>query len=453
MVKLSHEFFEKNKTSLKEKPELTSKLPNKHSKKLEEVKPINLEEPVSETPVVTQDEIPFVTHQTSEPKKLSSVEQLKAKLAKLNNPVPEVPEVTADVPEVTDVTVDATEYTPEVSLDVTDVAEVTEVPADVSEIIEYTPEVSLDVPSVPEVTEYTPEVTDSHVETSVYSALSVIEFNLASDIIPSTTSFTESELLDTRKIQFVDDDGNPISFVDADGNPVTMVKQTLTREEQDLLSTAKEDAEANPVVPNILPSKKSIKNKLTKKGVLTGVLACVAVLLIGGVTYGISQNKPEAKTEVTAKPSTSSTENLSYTEQLEEKLKTIAEKTGITEHKVEIQDVGGGYLLGTTTYYPDDEEKRYTDYTLTKPENKVETASNETVTKIEEALKASLPTINETITIKDGVNLKMETYQTGDTYVTILLSDETPFAYVTSDAELNMVNHVTTYYVSDIAAS
>ena len=432
MVKLSHEFFEKNKTSLKEKPELTSKLPNKHSKKLEEVKPINLEEPVSETPGVTQDEIPFVTHQTSELKKLSSVEQLKAKLAKLNNPVPEVTEVTADVTEVTDVT---------------------EVPADVSEIIEYTPEVSLDAPSVPEVTEYTPEVTDSHVETSVDSALSVREFNLASDIIPATTSFIESELMDTRKIQFVDDDGNPISFVDADGNPVTQVKQTLTREEQELLSTAKEDAEANPVVPNILPSKKSIKNKLTKKGVLMGVLACVAVLLIGGVTYAITHNKQEAKTEVTAKSSSSSTENLSHTEQLEEKLKTIAEKTGIKEHKVEIQDVGGGYLLGTTTYYPDNEEKRYTDYTLTKPDNKVETTSNETVTKIEEALKASLPTINETITIKDGINLKMETYQTGDTYVTILLSDDTPFAYVTSDAELNMVNHVTTYYVSDITAS
>ena len=47
----------------------------------------------------------------------------------------------------------------------------------------------------------------------------------------------------------------------------------------------------------------------------------------------------------------------------------------------------------------------------------------------------------------------METYQTGDTYVTILLSDKTPFAYVTSDAGLNMVNHVTTYYVSDIMAS
>lgn len=419
MVKLSHEFFEKNKTSLKEKPELTSKLPNKHSKKLEEVKPINLEEPVSETPGVTQDEIPFVTHQTSEPKKLSSVEQLKAKLAKLNNPVPEV----------------------------------TEVPADVSEIIEYTPEVSLDAPSVPEVTEYTPEVTDSHVEISVDSALSVREFNLASDIIPATTSFTESDLMDTRKIQFVDDYGNPISFVDADSNPVTMIKHTLTTEEQELLSTAKEDAEVNPVVPNILPSKKSIKNKLTKKGVLTGVLACVAVLLIGGVTYAITHNKQEAKTEVTAKSSSSSTENLSYTEQLEQKLKTIAEKTGINEHKVEIQDVGGGYLLGTTTYYPDDEEKRYTDYTLTKPEKKVETASNETVTKIEEALKASLPTINETIKIKDGVNLKMETYQTGDTYVTILLSDDTPFAYVASDAELNMVNHVTTYYVSDIAAS
>ena len=448
MVKLSHEFFEKNKTSLKEKPELTSKLHNKHSKKLEEVRPINLEEPVSEAPVVAQDEIPFVTHQMSEPKKLSSVEQLKAKLAKLNNQVPEVPEATVDVPDVTEVpevTVDATEYTPEGSLDVTDV---TEVPADLSEVIGYTPEVSLDVPEVTDVTEVV-DVRESPVETSVDSALSVREFN-------PTEPFSETtpELMDTRKIQFVDD-GNPITFVDADGNPVTMVKQTLTTEEQELLATAKEDVEANPVVPNILPSKKSIKNKLTKKGVLMGVLACVAVLLIGGVTYAITHNKQEAKTEVTAKSSSSSssTETLSYTEQLDEKLKTIAEKTGIKEHKVEIQDVGGGYLLGTTTYYPDDEEKRYTDYTLTKPENKVETTSNETVTKIEEALKASLPSINETITIKDGVNLKTETYQTGDTYVTILLSDETPFAYVTSDAELNMVNHVTTYYVSDIAAS
>ena len=449
MVKLSHEFFEKNKTSLKEKPELTSKLHNKHSKKLEEVRPINLEEPVSEAPVVAQDEIPFVTHQMSEPKKLSSVEQLKAKLAKLNNQVPEVPEATVDVPDVTEVpevTVDATEYTPEGSLDITDV---TEVPADLSEVIGYTPEVSLDVPEVTDVTEVV-DVRESPVETSVDSALSIREFN-------PTEPFSETtpELMDTRKIQFVDDDGNPITFVDADGNPVTMVKQTLTTEEQELLATAKEDVEANPVVPNILPSKKSIKNKRTKKGVLMGVLACVAVLLIGGVTYAITHNKQEAKTEVTAKSSTSSlsTENLSYTEQLEQKLKTIAEKTGINEHKVEIQDVGGGYLLGTTTYYPDDGEKRYTDYTLTKPEKKVETASNETVTKIEEALKASLPTINETIKIKDGVNLKMETYQTGDTYVTILLSDETPFAYVTSDAELNMVNHVTTYYVSDIAAS
>ena len=447
MVKLSHEFFEKNKTSLKEKPELTSKLPNKHSKKLEEVRPINLDEPVSEIPVVTQDETPFVTHQTSEPKKLSSVEQLKAKLAKLNNPVPEVPEVT-DVPVVTEVpdVINGTEGTHTIDVtEVPEVTEVTEVPDLTTDVPEYTPEVSLDVPEVTEVI----DVQDSPVETSVDSALSIREFNP----ITETTSFTESELMDTRKIQFVDDDGNPITVVDADGNPVTMVKQTLTREEQDLLSTAKEDAEANPVVPNILPSKKSIKNKLTKKGVLTGVLACVAVLLIGGVTYAITHNKQEAKTEVTAKSSSSSTENLSYTEQLEQKLKTIAEKTGIKEHKVEIQDVGGGYLLGTTTYYPDDEEKRYTDYTLTKPEKKVETASNETVTKIEEALKASLPTINETITIKDGVNLKIETYQTGDTYVTILLSDETPFAYVTSDAELNMVNHVTTYYVSDIAAS
>lgn len=446
MVKLSHEFFEKNKTSLKEKPELTSKLHNKHSKKLEEVRPINLEEPVSEAPVVAQDEIPFVTHQMSEPKKLSSVEQLKAKLAKQNNQVPEVPEATVDVPDVTEVpevTVDATEYTPEGSLDVTDV----------TEVIGYTPEVSLDVPEVTDVTEVV-DVRESPVETSVDSALSVREFN-------PTEPFSETtpELMDTRKIQFVDDDGNPITFVDADGNPVTMVKQTLTTEEQELLATAKEDAEANPVVPNILPSKKSIKNKLTKKGVLMGVLACVAVLLIGGVTYAITHNKQEAKTEVTAKSSSSSssssssTETLSYTEQLDEKLKTIAEKTGIKEHNVEIQDVGGGYLLGTTTYYPDDEEKRYTDYTLTKPENKVETTSNETVTKIEEALKASLPTINETITIKDGVNLKMETYQTGDTYVTILLSDKTPFAYVTSDAGLNMVNHVTTYYVSDIMAS
>ena len=47
----------------------------------------------------------------------------------------------------------------------------------------------------------------------------------------------------------------------------------------------------------------------------------------------------------------------------------------------------------------------------------------------------------------------METYKLDDgTYSTILLYDKKPFAYVTSDAELNMVNHATTYYVKDVAA-
>ena len=197
-----------------------------------------------------------------------------------------------------------------------------------------------------------------------------------------------------------------------------------------------------------------------KPVIISGVVGLIAVAILGAFvafrTSNSSTNNNKPSTSVSTNKSSSassSSKSLSYEDALKEKLDKEA-STSKTEHKVDISNVGGGYLLGMVTYYPNDASKSYIDYSLTKPEHSVDVVKDETSEKIENELKSKLPTINDTIKVKDKDKLTMETYKLDDgTYSTILLYDKKPFAYVTSDAELNMVNHVTTYYVSDVAAS
>ena len=192
-----------------------------------------------------------------------------------------------------------------------------------------------------------------------------------------------------------------------------------------------------------------------RKGVIVGGIVALLLILIGVttvVTINMMHNKPAVTKTTKTKTSSSSSKVVDPVEQLTQNLKTEAEKSGI-ETNVEVSQIGGGYLLGAVTYYPNDATKSYVDYSITKPEKTSELVSDEISEKIEKALKEKLPTINDTLKIKDKSKLTMETYKLDDgTYSTVLLYDKKPFAYVTSDAELNMVNHATTYYVKDVAA-
>ena len=218
-----------------------------------------------------------------------------------------------------------------------------------------------------------------------------------------------------------------------------------------------------PEDPNNIDDSKlsdTVKWYNRKPVIISGVVGLIAVAILGAFvasrTSNSSTNNNKPSTSVSTNKSSSassSSKSLSYEDALKEKLDKEA-STSKTEHKVDISNVGGGYLLGMVTYYPNDASKSYIDYSLTKPEHSVDVVKDETSEKIETELKSKLPTINDTIKVKDKDKLTMETYKLDDgTYSTILLYDKKPFAYVTSDAELNMVNHVTTYYVSDVAAS
>ena len=217
-----------------------------------------------------------------------------------------------------------------------------------------------------------------------------------------------------------------------------------------------------PEDPNNIDDSKlsdTVKWYKRKPVIISGVVGLIAVAILGAFVASrtsnssTNNNKPSTSVSSNKSSSASSSKSLSYEDALKEKLDKEA-STSKTEHKVDISNVGGGYLLGMVTYYPNDASKSYIDYSLTKPEHSVDVVKDETSEKIETELKSKLPTINDTIKVKDKDKLTMETYKLDDgTYSTILLYDKKPFAYVTSDAELNMVNHVTTYYVSDVAAS
>lgn len=147
-------------------------------------------------------------------------------------------------------------------------------------------------------------------------------------------------------------------------------------------------------------------------------------------------------------PSTSSSKkSLSIEEQL-----TATAKGMDAPYKVDVEDLVGGYKLGKITYYPDNEAKRYTDASLHAPEKAEATDTSDAAKAITDELSKDLPTINSTIKVKDKDKVSFETYAKDDGYITILLYNKKPFGYVTTDKDGYKTNHVTTFYVSDVAA-
>ena len=133
-------------------------------------------------------------------------------------------------------------------------------------------------------------------------------------------------------------------------------------------------------------------------------------------------------------------------EKLEDSVKSVNTPT-----KVATEELFGGYILGSTTYYPDDPQKLYIDFTIKSPKEKQPQAYDETALKILKTLKSTLPKINDTIEVKDKSKVTMEIYKQKSEYQTILLYDGVPFAYVSTDKDLVSTNHVTGEYISKVA--
>ena len=185
---------------------------------------------------------------------------------------------------------------------------------------------------------------------------------------------------------------------------------------------------------------------------LAGILLAISIYFYKKTPKNVEhqeQPKQEVKEEVKQEEKTED-DSKSEKEKLQSKLEDSVKSIN-TPTKVATEDLFGGYILGSTTYYPDDPQKLYIDFTIKAPKETQPQADDETALKILKTLKSTLPKINETIEVKDKSKVTMEIYKQKSEYQTILLYDGKPFAYVSTDKDLVSTNHVTGEYVSKVA--
>ena len=205
---------------------------------------------------------------------------------------------------------------------------------------------------------------------------------------------------------------------------------------------------AGDTLPDIEYETESFKDKLKITPIKIFILVAVilsAIFITIGLYFMNLTKANNQKEEATQK-----VENVSTKEDLKENLEQSTKSINAPT-KVTTENLLGNYLLGATTYYPDDPKKLYIDFTIKAPKEKVKQADDETAKKILETFKSTLPKINDTIEVKDASKVTMEIYTDSKIYQTILLYDGKPFAYINTDKNLISTNHITSEYVVSVA--
>ena len=290
-----------------------------------------------------------------------------------------------------------------------------------------------------------------------------------SDAVPEAVSSEVENTLDDVSNDVVEDAS---SDTVADASSDTVADDSDDTEEDDSDATAELidgetliDSSDLPIFddqePALVKKPKFVERAIAvakrKPGLIVTVCGIALVAALIGVaamtpsskksTPSSSANAKVVKSLAKSSSTASSKKSLSIEEQL-----TATAKGMDAPYKVEVEDLVGGYKLGKITYYPDNEAKRYTDASLHAPEKAEATDTSDTAKAITDELSKDLPTINSTIKVKDKDKVSFETYAKDDGYVTILLYNKKPFGYVTTDKDGYKTNHVTTFYVSDVAA-
>lgn len=274
-----------------------------------------------------------------------------------------------------------------------------------------------------------------------------------SDAVPEAVSSEVEDTLEDASSDIVEDDSSDIVEDDSDDKAELIDGVTLIDSSD--LPTFDDQEPALVKKPKFV--ERAIAVAKRKPGLIVTVCGIALVAALIGVaamspsskksTPSSSANAKVVKSLVKSSSTSSSKKSLSIEEQL-----TATAKGMDAPYKVEVEDLVAGYKLGKITYYPDNEAKRYTDASLHAPEKAEATDTSDTAKSITDELSKDLPTINSTIKVKDKDKVSFETYAKDDGYITILLYNKKPFGYVTTDKDGYKTNHVTTFYVSDVAA-
>ena len=168
-------------------------------------------------------------------------------------------------------------------------------------------------------------------------------------------------------------------------------------------------------------------------------------------TTGVVETEPQTSLVYNEKLSQAATEvSESPEEAAKQDLIKQASVSGLP-FSVAVGQIGGNYLLGATTYYPNDPSKSYIDYTIVAPSSESEALTTDKVKEIEKKLTSNLPNIGDIIKVKDASKVSVKTFDHEGSYTTIIFYDGKPFAYAVTGDDGHSLTHVTSYYVSNVA--
>ena len=168
-------------------------------------------------------------------------------------------------------------------------------------------------------------------------------------------------------------------------------------------------------------------------------------------TTGIVETEPQTSLVYNEKLSQAATEvSTSPEESAKQELIKHASGSGLP-FSVAVGQIGGNYLLGATTYHPNDPSKSYIDYTIIAPTSESEALTTDKVKDIEKKLTSDLPNIGDIIKVKDASKVSVKTFEHEGSYTTIIFYDGKPFAYAVTGDDGHSLTHVTSYYVSNVA--
>ena len=306
-----------------------------------------------------------------------------------------------------------------------------------------------DVPSVETVN--VPETTLSRSEDTVSGRDEFVEGmveglpDFKSDAVPEAVSSEVEDTLEDVSNDTVEDDSDDKAEL-IDGETLIESSDLPTFDDQE---------------PALVKKPKFVERAIAVAKRKPGLIVTVCGIALVAALIGVAAMTPSSKKStslssanakvVKSLAKSSSTSSSKKSLSIEEQL-TATAKGMDAPYKVEVEDLVGGYKLGKITYYPDNEAKRYTDASLHAPEKAEATDTSDAAKAITDELSKDLPTINSTIKVKDKDKVSFETYAKDDGYITILLYNKKPFGYVTTDKDGYKTNHVTTFYVSDVAA-
>lgn len=168
-------------------------------------------------------------------------------------------------------------------------------------------------------------------------------------------------------------------------------------------------------------------------------------------TTGVVETEPQTSLVYNEKLSQAATEvSESPEEAAKQDLIKQASVSGLP-FSVAVGQIGGNYILGATTYYPNDPSKSYIDYSIIAPATESEPLKTDKVKDIEKKLTSNLPNIGDIIKVKDASKVSVKTFEHEGSYTTIIFYDGKPFAYAVTGDDGHSLTHVTSYYVSNVA--